>query len=132
MIELITAYSAKEIITFIVILAFAIKGLVSFLDWIIPKVTGVVHKVDEYQELKEKVNKLEHDVGLLIKSSIMDFRSQLVKDHRYYIERGWIDHYSLEALEDQFKIYKEEGGNSFAEQLMIEIRALSKEAPKDE
>lgn len=138
MLELLGAYSLKEIISFIVIFALAVKGLISFFEWGIPKIFKFVHKADEQKTLYQKVEEIEkeqedlkHYVKLLIKSSILDFRSQLVKDHRYFTERGWVDHYSLEALEDQFKVYVEEGGNSFAEQLMKEIRALSKEPLKN-
>lgn len=134
MLELLAAYSGKEIITFIVILALAIKGVISFLEWGIPKVFGVVHKADEHEGFKQKVEEMdkrqravEHKVDLLIKSSILDFRSQLVQQHHHFIQQGWIDAYSLSALEDQFKVYIEEGGNSFAQQLMTEIRQLKKE-----
>ena len=138
MLELLTAYSGKEIITFIVILALAVKGVISFFEWGIPKVFGAVHKVDEHESLKQKVEemderqqKVEHKVDLLIKSSILDFRSQLVQQHHHFIQQGWIDSYSLAALVDQFEVYIEEGGNSFAQQLMDEIKQLDKEPLND-
>ena len=37
---------------------------------------------------------------------------------------GYIDSQSLELLEDRFKIYTKEDGNSWAEKLMNEMRAL--------
>ena len=138
MIELVTAYSLKDIITFLVILALAIKGVISYGEWLKEKITGVVHKKNkteqlkkDVEEMKERQVKMEHDIALLIRSSILDFRFQLVKEHHYFSQLGWIDAYSLAALEEQYAVYIEEGGNSFAKQLMEEIRALSKQQPSE-
>jgi hypothetical protein len=40
------------------------------------------------------------------------------------MRKGCIDSHVLELLEERFEIYKEEGGNSWAEKLMNELRSL--------
>ena len=94
----------------------------------------MVHKADYYKQSGERLDRLEEDmasikesISLLRKSDICSFRNQLVKDYEHYKERGYISTHSLASLEDQYEIYKEEGGNSFAEQVMNDIRALAKE-----
>jgi hypothetical protein len=39
---------------------------------------------------------------------------------------NYIDDYSLDCLERRFKHYQDEGGNSYIEDLMKDLRSLSK------
>ena len=42
---------------------------------------------------------------------------------------GWIDDFSLDCLERRYQHYADEGGNSFIEGFMEELRALPKQDP---
>ena len=49
--------------------------------------------------------------------------------HKLYIKQGWIDYYTLSALEDIFKTYSETGGNHFTADHMQDLRDLPNERP---
>jgi enoyl-[acyl-carrier-protein] reductase (NADH) len=136
--NLFTQFSVVEIVTFVVMTAAAIKGFVSFFEWGTERITKVVHHEDSQKELKdsvkelqEKVDTLEETITLLRKSDICAFKSYIAKEYNQFQKAGYIDVYSLEAIEERYKIYKEEGGNSFVGQLISAIRELPKEAPKE-
>ena len=63
-------------------------------------------------------------INLLIESDKDSIKSFIVKEHHYYTQIGWVDDYSLDAIERRYKHYQEEGGNSFVHTLMAELRAL--------
>lgn len=51
-------------------------------------------------------------------------RQDIIDSHARYTERGSIPFYSLENAEKLYKAYEELGGNSFASELMRDIREL--------
>lgn len=55
MIDLIKSYSATEIIVFIVLLAIAIKELISFIDWAKEKISKTFNKEASSAEIIEKI-----------------------------------------------------------------------------
>ena len=152
MIELFTMYSLSEIVTFLVTFALAIKGLVSFLDWAVERIKKVFKKQDkknrekeileerlllgnekmraiekEQEETKEFLKEMSKKVDLLIESDKDNIKSFITKEHHFFCyENKWIDDYSLDCIERRFSHYKDEGGNSFVEELMEELRALPK------
>ena len=67
--------------------------------------------------MKKVTDRLEQSDKLAIKTYIKE-------QHDIWVPKGCIDGQVLELLEDRYKIYKEEGGNSWAERLMIDLRAL--------
>jgi Mg2+ and Co2+ transporter CorA len=142
MLELLNNYSVMEIITFIILLSIAVKGVVDFIDWIKGKLKALYTKEkseeDEIQRITnletsiEKINKsvdeLTDKINLLVESDKDAIKAYITKEHHYYCyERQWIDDYSLDCLEKRFAHYIEEKGNSFVENLMDEIRALPRE-----
>lgn len=142
MLELLNNYSVMEIITFIILLSIAVKGVVDFIDWIKGKLKALYTKEkseeDEIQRITnletsiEKINKsvdeLTDKINLLVESDKDAIKAYITKEHHYYCyERRWIDDYSLDCLEKRFAHYIEEKGNSFVENLMDEIRALPRE-----
>lgn len=157
MIELLERYSFSEIIVFIVLFLLAVKECVNFYDWVKQKFGTAVEK--EHKEIKKKdeiqealckdqkliaelvennkkitdsVVQLNQKVDGLIKSDRDDIKSFLTREHHYYCyQRGWIDDYSLECCERRFQHYINEGGNSFIENFMNELRALPKTAPEE-
>lgn len=154
MMELFSKYSVSDIIIFLVIFGSALKGFFSFWDWgfdRLKKFFGKQYnkeqfkkeveeslkkqdkKIEEVKNLhKENSENIEKIVGLvqvLIDSDKDDIKSFITKEHHYFCyEKGFIDDYSLDCLEKRFKHYQDEGGNSFAEDLMNDLRALPKVA----
>jgi hypothetical protein len=153
---LLRAYSLQDILIFMVLLAIAIKGAISFFDWAKERLGRVYEK--EYAETKTQgdldvklqqesvaiqkleknqaemmiaMEKLSNKIDALIDSDKDDIKSFLVKEHHYFCyQRGWVDDYSLDCCEKRYKHYVQEGGNSFIEDMMNEIRDLPKQPPQ--
>ena len=153
---LLKAYSLQDILIFMVLLAIAIKGAISFFDWAKERLGRVYKK--EYAETKTQedldaklqqesvaiqkleknqaemmtaMEKLSNKIDALIDSDKDDIKSFLVKEHHYFCyQRGWVDDYSLDCCEKRYKHYVQEGGNSFIEDMMNEIRNLPKQPPQ--
>ena len=143
MLELFTKYSMLEIVSFLVILAGAIKGFFSFMDWAIDRLRKIFKKENKQQEESLRVNKLEESVNtlitnmsemkttinLLMQSDKDDIKAWITQQHHYFCyELKCIDDFSLDCIEKRFAHYKDEGGNSFIAALMADIRALPKES----
>lgn len=155
MIELLSKYSTAEIITFIVILFLAIKGVINSWDWVYERILKIFHKktkkeqekreLDErllnydekieqvikaQEELNNHVSSMMQKINILINSDKDDIKSFITKEHHFYCyEKHWIDDYSLDCIERRYKHYQEENGNSFVADLMKEIRQLPKQEP---
>ena len=85
------------------------------------KLDGIVESIDD----------LTKRVDTLTESDMHDIKQSIVKDYHYFTEKqGWIDDFSMEVLEARFADYEDEGGNSFVESLMKEIRKLPKHPPQ--
>lgn len=159
--ELFTNYSMSEIIIFMVILAFAVKELVTFVDWGRDRLRKVYDKgyksVEDRKRLEEEIDdlnkfygekkkvddtfakidrtfeKINERIDMLIESDKEDIKAYITEKHHFFVyQQGWIDDYSLECIERRFAIYKQEHGNSFVEGLMNEIRALPKQPPESD
>ena len=157
MTELLNTYSLGEVVSFVVTLALATKGLVTFWDWAVDrikrsfnkqnqkekelqildeKIERNVQKIEEVsdkqEESKETLNKLINSVDILIQSDKDSIKSYITKEHHYYCYRQkWIDDYTLDCIEKRYGHYKKEGGNSFIEDLMKELRELPKQPPQN-
>lgn len=155
MIDLLQHYSLSNIIVFAVLLALAVKGLVSFFDWAhdrIKKTFNKEHsKLNEKQELERRLqhgsqimstlqdSQLETDmilkdlsakIDMLIDSDMDDIKSFITEKHHYFCyQLGWIDDFSLDCIEKRYDHYEDQGGNSFVGGLMVELRALPKHPP---
>lgn len=152
--ELIELYSIQEIVLFLIAFALAVKGFISFWDWGYGRLKQVFKKQsDKEQEIssiQERFNKhlksyeimqnrqnetlklLTEKINLLISSDKDSIKSFITDRHHFFIyEKGWIDDYSLDCIEKRYSHYKDEGGNSFIEELMNELRALPKQPPEN-
>ena len=140
-IELIETFNFGQIVFFICLLAAAVKGAGSFLDWLLEKVKISRDKdfkkrqqeqenkeiKSDYEELKQQLSDITRIVAILIDSDKDDIKSWITEKHHYFCyEKGYIDDYSLDCMEKRFKHYQDENGNSFVEDLMRDVRNLPK------
>ena len=146
MAELFTRYSISQIILFILVLSVSLKKLVEFVDWLKSRAKKAVHDAErpeqtrriaeqhqrELQGIREQLNSLKNSINLLLQSDKDDIKDSITKDHHYFCYKlGCIDDYSLDCIERRYSHYKDEGGNSFVQLLMEEIRALPKQLDKE-
>lgn len=143
--ELLETYSIQEIIFFIVLLATALKGGLSWIDWAKERLGAKIEKVNEQnkvkenlrsdmekltkeqREISEKIDKIVQVVDLLKESDKDDIKAWITREHHYFVyQLGYIDDFNLDCIEKRYTHYKDEGGNSFIAALMEEIRALPK------
>lgn len=75
-------------------------------------------------DLKKIAERQAELIELLIKSDELDIKSWIKMQHEKWIPLGYIDSQTLDILEQRFDIYEKEGGNSWAEKLVKELRAL--------
>lgn len=83
-----------------------------------------------FDSMETQMNLLQEQIHLLIESDKDDIKSYIVDKHRqhcYYNKS--IDDYTLDCLERRFEHYKKEGGNSYVESLMEDLRNLVKKPP---
>lgn len=141
MLELLGAFSLTEIVTFLVLLAGAIKGFISFWDWAIARARQAfkkesqrennIEKINQHEEKLKKMDeilkKLSADIDLLTQSDRDNIKAWITEKHHYYCyTQGWIDDYSMDCIEKRFGHYENEGGNSFVLDLMQDLRTLPK------
>ena len=150
--DLLNTYSVDQILLFIVLLAAAIKGIVSWIDWARGRGEKIFEKKSKKTALQDSVNnliqaqenmkndisncqiQLKHTIddikkaiNLLTESDKDDIKAWITEKHHYFCYQiGWIDDYSLDCIEKRYGHYKDEGGNTFIDELMEEIRALPK------
>ena len=78
-----------------------------------------------------KFTELDKRIDQLTESDMHDIKQSIVRDYHYFTEqKKWIDDFSLNTLELRYSDYKEEGGNSFIDSLMAELRQLPKSPPQ--
>jgi hypothetical protein len=77
--------------------------------------------------MTKQLQDMSSTIEILKGSDKEDIKAFITEKHHYFCyQKGYIDDYSLDVLERRFKYYKEEEGNSFAEDLMEDIRRLPK------
>lgn len=150
--ELLNTYSVSEILIFAMMLFVAIKGVTDAYDWVRGKISKVTdrelqkRKKDKDIEIRFDVNSndiqkiLKHledsdkkmetltkSVQMLIDSDKDDIKAWITEQHHYFCYKlKAIDDYRLDTVEKRYSHYVAEGGNSFIETLMEEIRRLPK------
>lgn len=138
MLDLLNNYSLTEIIIFVIMLSFAVKGIVDFYDWAKNRLNKTTDKIYTNKEIQKKVletlelhnaqiEKMSKAINILIDSDKDDIKSWITEKHHYFCyELGYIDDYNYQCLEARYKHYKEEDGNTFIDSFMEDIRALPK------
>lgn len=142
MIKILENYSLSEVATFIILLALATKGVITFGDWVSERLAKVFNKktlkvkeAEQIENLQSKQKETENilqeikgKIDLLIASDKDSIKSYITKEHHHFCyDKKWIDDYSLDCIERRYGHYTEEGGNSFIKELMNELRNLPKQ-----
>ena len=60
----------------------------------------------------------------LTKSDMLDIKSWIKAQHERYMAQGWIDLQALDLVCQRHAVYKEEGGNSWADCLVEDLKGL--------
>lgn len=79
---------------------------------------------DNLKELTAMAKESQKQTDMLIRSDKLSTKAWIKEQHEKWISLQCIDSQSLELICDRFEIYKEEGGNSWAEKLVNEIKEL--------
>lgn len=137
--DLFDAYSIQSILIIIAAVFIAIQKGVEFFKWFFNESKTKVHFFDKYdsfeeelkrqkrhdQEVDTTLTKLINKIDQLTNSDKDAIKSYITEKHHFFVyKQGWIDDYSLDCLERRFEHYRKEGGNSFIEQEMNDLRAL--------
>lgn len=152
MAELLSQYTIPQIILFIIALVFIIKGLWDTVDYFKNKynqkfnkdydtktkeirleefyeMAGEQHKevMMEIEKISDSVENLSKRIDKLTESDMHDIKQFIVREYHYFVEqKKWIDDYSLDTILLRYADYKQEGGNSYIEMLIDEIKKLPK------
>ena len=153
MIALLQQYSLSDILIFLIFLALGIKSLISFFDWVYGYIKRAFNmeysKKSEKQQIEQRLQQgsetiailtanqqatdkvlldLSTKIDMLIDSDKDAIKSYITKEHHHFCYQvGQIDDFSLDCLEKRYQHYTDEGGNSFIEHFMCELRALPKQ-----
>lgn len=147
--KLFQEFSITQIFTFIILLAAAIKGLITFFDWAKEKMREKVHKDEKPETIEQKLDVIEathckhiedlkakdvelqenlfnlaEKMDLLIDSDKDHIKCWITEQYHKFTEQGWIDSYTLDCLEQAYKHYQQEDGNSFITSLMESLRKI--------
>lgn len=152
MAELLSQYTIPQIILFIAALIFIVKGVQDTIDFFKNKynqkfnkdydakakeirleefyeMAGEQHKevMLEMEKVSESVDHLSQRIDRLTESDMHDIKQFIVREYHYFVEqKKWIDDYSLDTILLRYADYKQEGGNSYIEMLIDEIKKLPK------
>lgn len=75
-------------------------------------------------DLLSIVKAQQDSINLLIQSDELDIKAWIKLQHEKWMALGCIDSQSLDLVLQRYEIYAKEGGNSWAEKLVNEIKAL--------
>ena len=76
------------------------------------------------EELKEQLEKQQKTLDILVASDRDDIKGWLVQQYHYFMNLGSIDDFSKDIIEKRATHYFTEGGNSYIEDLLKQIRKL--------
>ena len=142
--ELFSKYSVAEIIIFIFLILLTAKEIFSLIDWF--KNRGKENfKKDETAEKREAqvqeilktqaqqsedIKSMKDCIEMLVISDKNDIKAWITEKYHEVMSKGWVDDYELDCLEKRYADYRQEGGNSYIEDLMEDIRKLPKTSQK--
>ena len=86
---------------------------------------------DSVRQVKADVEEIKQNVCLLIDSDKDDIRAWITDKYHYFMKLKYIDDFTLDCLERRFKSYKQEGGNTYVDSMMEELRRLPRKNLSD-
>lgn len=98
-------------------------------DEVVENIAGVCKSLEVIKEdvsdNNEMLGRIEERVDMLHEQEQQDIRAYLVDRHNYFcFDIGAIDEGSLTEIEARYSYYKSQGGNSFIDNMMSDIRKL--------
>ena len=88
-------------------------------------------KLDDWRNnVNHKLDMFEKDLNMLIESDKNDIKQAIVRDYHIFTKKGWIDDFSLDTILLRYNDYKIEGGNTYIDTLVSELRSLPKIPPQ--
>lgn len=142
--ELFTQYSISDIIIFSLVLALFVKEVIVTVKFFKGELDGgykakqkkeeqIKFFTDEITEIRENFKQINsrldgvtESIALLTESDKDDIKGWIVSQYHKFMAQGWIDDFTMDTLEKRYSHYVEEGGNSYIETLMNELRKLPK------
>lgn len=135
MLELLSTFSAEQIILFLILLAFASKELINLWDFFKQKINfgfdmkkGKEVSTNILKDLVQKVENISARLDLLTESDKDDIRGWIVERYHFYKNIDIpIDSFTMDTIEKRYQHYRDEGGNSYITNIMKELRDMAKE-----
>lgn len=79
----------------------------------------------EEADAEERICTLEAKVSLLLESDQQAIKTWIKAQHDKWMPKKYIDSYILELLDKRYAIYVKEDGNSWAEDMVKDLRSLT-------
>ena len=138
--QLFTAYEVTDIIIIVFLVALAVKEVINLIDWFKNRGKNKFQAEETLQAQQEQIQEIlksqskqnaeiqdiKRCMEILIISDKNDIKAWITEKYHEIMKRGWVDDYELDCLERRYLDYKQEGGNSYIEDLMEDIRRLPK------
>ena len=139
---LLEQFDIKTIFTILLLVFFAIIEIMRGIDYLRNKGKNKIKQLeqekqrisslekleqnneDSVQQVKTDVEEIKQNVNLLIESDKDDIRAWITDKYHYFMTLKYIDDFTLDCLERRFKSYKQEGGNTYVDSMMEELRRL--------
>ena len=146
---LLEQFDIKTIFTILMLTFFAIIEIMRGVDYLrnkgknkIKQLQEEEHRIsnleeleqnneDSVQQVKADVEEIKQNVCLLIDSDKDDIRAWITDKYHYFMKLKYIDDFTLDCLERRFKSYKQEGGNTYVDSMMEELRRLPRKNLSD-
>jgi hypothetical protein len=82
--------------------------------------------LEKITSIESRLTSAEARLDKLTESDMHDIKAWIVDQyHKFYIGQGWIDAFSAETIDRRYEDYKDEGGNSYIDNLIAQLHTLS-------
>lgn len=128
MVELLQTYNIADILIVLIISCAALLWLYKSYKFLLKQYDESIEYRKFQQDLPKVINNLaekseaqDKAIELLMRSDKARIRGELLKQLEYFKKKGEIDMRSWENLHEIYDIYKEEHGNSWGDEVILEI-----------
>ena len=81
----------------------------------------------EINKILEQLENQQKILNLLVESDKDDIKGWIIQQYHFFTAKGSIDDFSRDTIEKRASHYFEEGGNSYIEDILAQIRQLPQE-----